>query len=552
MPIAKPLVSVITIFFNEERFINEAIESVIAQTCENWELFLVDDGSTDRSVEIASEYARSHSNKIFYLEHQGHKNRGACASRNLGVRHASGKYIAFLDADDVWFPHKLEDQVSIMESYPEAGMVYGSSKYWSSWTGNSNELESDYIPDLGLKPNTLYKPPILLTLLYPLGKGAAPCPSDILLRREVIKFINGFEEDWTGKYQFYEDQAFLSKVYLNSPVYASSQCWIRYRVHSQSCSSRVMESGEYDTVRYFFLNWLENYLPKQEINNKEIRNTLKSALFPYRHPRLNRLLGFLKKTTKNNKQLLKSFSILRMLSPLKQLVLNKNNGPNPPLGKVRFGNLRRLTPISREWGFDRGLPIDRYYIEKFLASHHEDIKGHVLEIGDDSYIRKFGKDRVNRVDILHLFEGFPNATIIGDLAFADHIPPDSFDCIILTQTLQLIYDVRAAINNIYRVLKPGGVLLATFPGISQTYDNEWGKYWCWNFTSLSASRLFEEWFGSSNVCVKSYGNVLTAVSFLHGLAAEELSEQELEFRDEGYQLLLTVRAVKSKRLDNYS
>ena len=540
----KPLVSVITIFFNEEKFINEAIESIIAQTCENWELFLVDDGSTDRSVEIASEYAKKYSNKIFYLEHEGHKNKGACASRNLGVRHANGKYVAFLDADDVWFPHKLEGQVSILQSYPEAGMVYGSAQYWSTWAGNSNEYGSDYIPELGVKHDTLFNPPILMTLLYPLGKGASPCISEVLLRREVLTLVDGFEEDWTGKYQLYEDQAFLSKVYLNVPVYASSQCWIRYRLHPQSCSSRVIQSGEYDTVRYFFLNWLENYLPKQRVNNKEIWNALKSALFPHRYPVLNRLLELSKQTIKNKKQILKSFSIKTMLSPLKQLILNQNNGLNPPFGKVRFVNLRRLTPISREWGFDRGLPIDRYYIEKFIANNTEDIRGKVLEIADDSYTRKFGKDRVNRIDILQLFDGSSNATIIGDLTCADHIPSETFDCIILTQTLQLIYDVRAAVKTLYRILKPRGVLLATIPGISQTYDIEWGNYWCWNFTTVSARRLFEEWFGPSNVWVQSHGNVLTAVSFLHGLAAEELKKEELEYKDEGYQLLITVRAVK--------
>ena len=148
--------------------------------------------------------------------------------------------------------------------------------------------------------------------------------------------------------------------------------------------------------------------------------------------------------------------------------------------------------------------------------------------------------------MLNISEGPANATIIGDLASADHIPSNTFDCIILTQTLQLIYDVRSAIRTLHRILKYGGVVLATVPGISQTYDREWGKVWCWNFTSHSASRLFEEWFGHSNVSVQSHGNVLTAVSFLHGLAAEELTKEELEYKDEGYQFLITVKAVKAK------
>ncbi len=144
-----------------------------------------------------------------------------------------------------------------------------------------------------------------------------------------------------------------------------------------------------------------------------------------------------------------------------------------PVNEVQFGSFRRLTPISRDFGCDRGRPIDRYYIENFLERRSEDVRGRVLEIGENTYTRRFGGERVTQSDILHVTEGEPQATIIADLASADHIPSNSFDCIILTQTLQLIYDVPAALRTIRRILKPAGVLLATFPGISQSYDHEW-------------------------------------------------------------------------------
>ena len=192
---------------------------------------------------------------------------------------------------------------------------------------------------------------------------------------------------------------------------------------------------------------------------------------------------------------------------------------------MEFGSLRRVTAISQDFGCDRGRPIDRYYIENFLECNKGDVQGRVLEVGDNAYTRKFGGDRVAVSDVLHVVEGEPQATIIADLASADHIPSNSFDCIILTQTLQLIYDVRAAIKTIYRILKPSGVLLATFPGISQTYDNEWSDSWYWNFTRLSARRLFEEVFPSANLKIETFGNVLAAISFLHGLAVEELSSE---------------------------
>src|SRR5262245_40545666 len=178
----KPLVSIIIPFLNARKFITEAIESVFAQTYDNWELLLVDDGSTDGSTEIAWRYFEHHPGMVHFLEHEGHQNRGACASRNLGLRHARGEYIALLDADDVWLPHKLKQQVVILSMYPEAGMVYGASQYWHSWTGCLEDIQRDYVLAFGVEPNNLVKPPMLLTLLLQ-SKAPTPCPSDILIRR---------------------------------------------------------------------------------------------------------------------------------------------------------------------------------------------------------------------------------------------------------------------------------------------------------------------------------------------------------------------------------
>jgi SAM-dependent methyltransferase len=217
----------------------------------------------------------------------------------------------------------------------------------------------------------------------------------------------------------------------------------------------------------------------------------------------------------------------------------------PPVGWVRFGSLRRVKPISREWGLERGRPIDRYYIERFLATRSGDIAGHVLEIGDDTYTRKFGGDKVIKSDVLHVAETKPRVTIIADLTKGEHLSADSFDCVILTQTLQAIYDVAAAIGTVYRILKPGGIALATVPGISKIsrYDmDRWGYYW--SFTSRSIRRLFETAFPSPNVQVSSSGNVLAAISFLHGLSVEELKPEELAYADPDYELVIEIRAVK--------
>ena len=219
--------------------------------------------------------------------------------------------------------------------------------------------------------------------------------------------------------------------------------------------------------------------------------------------------------------------------------------PEPPPGRINFGHLRRVTPVSRSFGLDRGQPVDRYYIERFLGQQTADIQGHVLEIGDNRYTRQFGQDRVSRSDVLDLPRDNSNATIVADLAQADHVPGDLFDCIIFTQTLQYVYHLEAAAQTLQRLLKPGGVLLGTFPVISQIcrFDmDRWGDYW--RFTSASIQRLFGGVFGPDQVIVSAHGNVLAAVSFLHGLASQELEPEELDFHDPDYQLLITMRAVK--------
>jgi hypothetical protein len=220
--------------------------------------------------------------------------------------------------------------------------------------------------------------------------------------------------------------------------------------------------------------------------------------------------------------------------------------PWPPLGSLRFGSFRRVTPVSRVFGLDRGQSIDRYYIENFLTAHAADIHGRVLEIQSNAYTKRFGGEHVSKSDVLHVVDGNPNATIVADLTAENHIPSDAFDCIILTQTLPFIYDTRAAVYTVYRILRRGGVLLATLPGICQIsrYDMErWGDYW--RFTSLSARRLFEEAFPPDNLSIQTHGNVLAANAFLYGLAAEELRKEELDHRDADYELIITVRASKS-------
>jgi len=229
----------------------------------------------------------------------------------------------------------------------------------------------------------------------------------------------------------------------------------------------------------------------------------------------------------------------RGLRPLRRAYVDWRRRRPPDLG-----DLRRVTPIDPNWGFERGTPIDRVYVESFVGGHAPDIRGRVLEIAAPDYTTRFGRD-VESVDILMATEGNPQATIVGDLTNAPQIADDSFDCAIVTQTLQFVYDVRAAFATLHRILAPDGVLLATVPGltkISPPEDEEWGEWW--HYTSRSARRLAEEAFGEGAVGVRSYGNVLSAAGFLYGLAASDLRPEELDAHDRLYEVIVGIRAVK--------
>lgn len=213
----------------------------------------------------------------------------------------------------------------------------------------------------------------------------------------------------------------------------------------------------------------------------------------------------------------------------------------PPVGEIQFGDLRRLRPVSRHFGFDRGRPVDRYYIEGFLARCAKDVQGRVLEVGDNAYTKRFGGKRVVQSDVLHVREGSQQATIIADLAQGDNIAADLFDCVILTQTLQLIYDVRSALRTVFRILRPGGVALMTVPGISQVDGGEWGSTWYWAFTPLALGRLLRETCPGAEIVVEGAGNVLSACAFLQGIATEELQPDELDFHDPCYPVTVAGR-----------
>lgn len=222
--------------------------------------------------------------------------------------------------------------------------------------------------------------------------------------------------------------------------------------------------------------------------------------------------------------------------------LGLNNSYRPSVGSVRRGHMNSLHPFSDGFGYDRGLPVDRYYIENFLQEESASIKGRVLEIGDNEYTMRFGGKNVTKSDILHVNHDNPHATIIGDLSDVPQIEDNTFDAIVLTQTLHLVYDYHKVIRTCYRILKPGGVLLLTVPGITPVNVDEWN--FLYSFTERSLNMILSETFPHDKVDTNCHGNVFVACSFLYGMAVAEVKKKQLDFKDDRFQVVVTGKAVK--------
>jgi glycosyltransferase involved in cell wall biosynthesis len=275
---APPTVSAIVIFLNEARFLEEAIASIRAQTYPDWELLLVDDGSTDASTAIARRHAEAEPWRIRYLEHPGHENRGMSASRNLGIAHAQGRYVGFLDADDVWLAEKLAAQVPLLDVRPDVAMVYGRTLVWHSWQGSA--ARADEYCDLGVAPDTVIEPPRLLGNLIE-NRAQTPTTCNALIRRECLLELGGFQAEFRG---MFEDQVFFMKLCLAHRVLVSSQTWARYRQRTDSCSARAERSGQVAADRERLLTWLSGYLAAHHDRLPEIRRLLHREQQALRHP----------------------------------------------------------------------------------------------------------------------------------------------------------------------------------------------------------------------------------------------------------------------------
>jgi glycosyltransferase involved in cell wall biosynthesis/peptidoglycan/xylan/chitin deacetylase (PgdA/CDA1 family) len=520
-PPAVDLVSVIVPCYEQSHFLPVAIESVLSQTHPHLQLVVVDDGSHDNTSAVAKRYPG--------VEYVRERNRGLAEARNMGLRHADGDFVVFLDADDRLLSHALTSGLEQLQAQPECSFAAGG---WRT-------IAFDGTPMDAAPPATVTSSPYTALL-----RGCfISCPAAVMYRRSALEDIGGFESavDASADWDVY------LRLASNAPVACFTEVVAEYRRHAANMTRDpgLVLSSELAVLRRH-RSRARQVAGGPEARRAGIRRTrayhgerlAQRADELARSARIRELAGTIPGLIRSRPS--EVLSLVRLA--IGRVKLHKRSVEAD--GRVDFGALRRLKPISSRVGYDRGTPVDRHYVEHFLARYAEDLRGRVLEVGGDAYTRAFGRARVTASDVLHIDDTNPLATLVGDLADERNFPTNAFDAIICTQTLQYVYDLSAAARTLHRMLKPGGVLLATLPGITQVSPDEWDDRWCWSFTKLSATRLFESVFGQANVTVESHGNVLTAISFLHGLASEELHPAELDHHDWRYPVSITVRAVK--------
>ncbi len=537
-----PLVSVIIPCYNHGHYLPAAISSVLAQSYQQVELIVVDDGSTDNSREIAMAYP--------FVTYIYQANKGLSAARNTGIDHCTGDYLVFLDADDRLLPDALQTNLCFLLKNKKAAFVSGAHQKRNDRDELIEEVkttvEQHHYVQL-LQGNYIG---MHATVMYP-------------------KWIfNHFRYNTSLK--ACEDYDLYLRIARQYPVLHHTQLIALYYIHGTNMSGNI----------HLMLTTVLQVLRNQEsvLQNNAERKSLQNGLHVwkqyYTEKLANKLLACIHQQYASrvaeeqllwqyNKRLYFFYQKTKLSMGIRQMIRDKAPAPFlrwlyktgryksfiPPAGKIKMGDFNRTSPYSREFGYDRGGPLDRYYIELFLQNQSDYIHGRVLEIGDNEYTLRFGGNRVTQSDILHIDESNTNATFIGDLSNAPQLPDNSFDCIVLTQTLHLIYEYHKAIATCYRILKPGGRLLLTAPGISHIDYGEWKQNWLWSFTANAIKKILGEVFPAKYTTVESFGNVLVATAFLYGIGLPELKKEQLDAHDEHYQVIITAVAIKPEYVD---
>lgn len=537
---AQPLVSVIIPCFNQGKFLAEAIASVQKQTYPDIEIVVIDDGSNDNTREVATSFAN--------VQYLWQANAGLSAARNAGIARSKGEYLVFLDADDILYPNAVETNLHWLRKESSWAFVSGAHDKVDEWLyplGNDDALPLVADPYqallmgnyIGMHAAVMYRRMVFETFVYDTTLPA--CEDYDLYLKVARKYLVGSHTTKIAAYRRHGSNMSRDHVRMLRQVLMVHR--LQVGCLKNEAEKRAWRAGVKNWKRYYaetVYNDVSNKIRKEAAwpSLREIK--IMAAVIPSRC-----CVYFFRRIRETLFTGLKHNLPAPVLRWLHRCGWYKQYTPAP--GKINAGDFNRVTPFSADFGFDRGGPIDRFYIDQFLTENKGRVRGRVLEIGDNAYTVMYGGDKVVQSDILHIDRSNTRATYIGDITDVPQIPSEEFDCIIFTQTLHLIYDFKSALKTCYRILKPGGCLLLTVPGISHIDKGEWRDYWLWSFTDTSMRRLMTETFNGSAIDIKTYGNVYVAAAFLYGMGITEFRKDLLVHHDNSYQVIISAAAVKA-------
>lgn len=521
-------VAVVIPTFNDAHFLSDALTSVLAQTHPVDQIVVVDDGSTEDPTPVVARFPGA------TLIRQN--NRGLAGARNTGLRACTTDYVVFLDADDRLLPAALQAGLACMAERPDCAFVYGGYQ----------DISEDSQP---VGPLKLIRVGTNVHLALCHGNQIGMIAT-VLFRRDCLLGVNGFDETLRRC----EDYDLYLRIAQKRQIASHPTLVAEYRMHGQNMSKNCVAMLK--TVLEV-LDRHEARIVADPLATKALRTGRAHGRTFYASQLIDAALARWR-THRDVGMLMKDWIEIVKWSPPHRLpvvlarhILKVLPSPvldwiqwlrgRPKVGSVDFGDFRRLAPISNNFGADRGTPVDRYYVESFLAKNSDRVLGRVLEADNNLYTQRFGGTRVKQSDVLSVETDNPRATIVGDLTYAATLPTAAFDCIVLTQTLQFIFDVRSALETLYQALKPGGVLLLTVPGLTKMHDR-WP--WYWTFTSAALHRLLGDRFGDDAIVVEAFGNIFSASAFLYGIATEELAPSELSAQDSSFPVIVAARAIK--------
>lgn len=512
------LVTIVINTYNHAHFLGDAIGSAIGQTTRPAAIIVIDDGSEDRPDQVVADFPG--------VRIIRQANQGLAAARNTGLAAADTEFICFLDADDRLLPRALECGLQALRRSADAAFAYGGFRRIDA---SGAPISADLYTAPGDRP---YQ-----TMLRgnPIGMHAT-----VLYRAQTLRAAGGYD----SRLRLCEDYDVYLRLARAHPVVSYPEVVAEYRWHGGNISGdarRMLAAtlgvltrhADEPEASHGMAAWRHYYAGLALQQAREAGRPLAERMRKLRDAALISPLAALRQAAKT------------VLPPVVLNRLRRLVRGGRPLGTVRLGDLDQTNPVHADFGWGRGTPVDRYYIESFLERRRGDIRGRVLEIGDDAYSRRYGGAQVTRQDILHVHADNPRATLVGDISVASTLPSASFDCIVFTQTLQFIYDLDATVRNLHAALAPGGVLLMTAPGISQIDRGEWGtRGWYWMLTPASVGRLFGPVFGTERIEIEAHGNVYAATTYLQGMVVEELDRAKLEVNDAAYPVIVTLRARK--------